>query len=104
MQKLSNTNVLDMTQLTTPKELRERYPRSEKASATVEQGRQEITDILDHKDHRLLVVVGPCSIHDIDLAKEYAERLLSLRKELASSLNIVTVSYTHLTLPTNREV
>ena len=79
--------------LTTPQELRERYPRSEKASATVEKGRQEITDILDHKDHRLLVVVGPCSIHDIDLAKEYANRLLSLRNELASSLNIVMRVY-----------
>jgi len=93
VQKLSNTNVLDMTQLTTPQQLRERYPRSGNASATVEKGRQEITDILDRKDHRLLVVIGPCSIHDIDLAKEYADRLLSLRKELASSLNIVMRVY-----------
>ncbi len=91
--KLSNTNVVDMTELTTPRALRDQYPRSEKATTTVEKGRQEIRDILDRKDERLLVVVGPCSIHDTDLAKEYARRLLPLREELSSSLNIVMRVY-----------
>ena len=82
-----------MTELTTPRALRDRYPRSDKATSTVEKGRQEIRDILDRKDERLLVVVGPCSIHDTDLAKEYASRLLPLREELSSSLNIVMRVY-----------
>lgn len=82
-----------MTELTTPRALKEQYPRSDKATATVEKGRQEIRDILDRRDERLLVVIGPCSIHDTDLAKDYASRLLPLREQLSSSLNIVMRVY-----------
>jgi len=78
-----------MNQLTTPAELRER----EAATATVEAGRREIENILDGTDQRLLVVVGPCSIHDVDLAKEYAKRLLPLRKALSATMNIVMRVY-----------
>jgi len=82
-----------MTPLTTPNELRERYPRSPAATSTVEAGRREIENILDGTDQRLLVVVGPCSIHDVDLAKEYAKRLLPLRKALSATMNIVMRVY-----------
>ena len=85
--KLSNTNVVSMTQLTTPEELRVQFPRTAAATATVEAGRQEIENILDGTDQRLLVVVGPCSIHDVDLAKDYAKRLLPLRKALSATMN-----------------
>ena len=56
---LSNTNILSEKKLVSPAELRQRYPRSEAASQTVEKGRGEINAILDHKDKRLLAVVGP---------------------------------------------
>ena len=52
--------------------LEEEMPMTEKASSTVHQTRMEIGDILHSKDHRLLVVVGPCSIHDTKAAREYA--------------------------------
>src|ERR1700745_1393749 len=55
--------------------LEEELPITEKASATVFKARNEIINILNGKDNRLLVVVGPCSIHDTDAAREYAELL-----------------------------
>ena len=93
MNKLTNTNVLDMTQLVTPGELSQRYPRSEKATTVVEGARRDVESILDKTDPRLLVVVGPCSIHDTDLAKDYAKRLLKLRSQLQDTLYIVMRVY-----------
>lgn len=90
---LSNTNILSTSALITPEELRQRYPRSEFATATVENGRAEIEAILDHRDDRLLAVVGPCSVHDITSAKEYANRLMELREELKDHIAIVMRVY-----------
>lgn len=90
---LSNTNIVSSTTLVTPQELKERYPRSETATATVEAGRAEVEAILDHRDPRLLVVVGPCSVHDLKAAKEYAERLIALREELKEHISIVMRVY-----------
>jgi len=90
---LTNTNILGSTALITPAELRERYPRSEFASSTVDAGRSEVEAILDQRDPRLLAVVGPCSIHDIKSAKEYAERLMTLREELKDQIAIVMRVY-----------
>ena len=90
---LSNTNIVSETTLITPAELRNRYPRSEHATRTIEQGRADVEAILDHKDPRLLVVAGPCSIHDIDAAKEYAQRLLTMRNKLRERMNIVMRVY-----------
>jgi len=63
------------------------------ATDTVEAGRAEIEAILEHRDDRLLVVVGPCSIHDVALAHDYAERLLKLRAQHADTLDIVMRVY-----------
>ncbi len=90
---LSNTNIVSATALITPDELRAQYPRSEFASATVEVGRAEVEAILDRKDDRLLAVVGPCSVHDVASAKEYAERLMTLREELKEHIAIVMRVY-----------
>ena len=90
---LSNTNILSEKKLVSPVELRQRYPRSEAASQTVEKGRAEINAILDHEDKRLLAVVGPCSIHDVKAAKEYANRLLELREAVADRINLVMRVY-----------
>ena len=68
-------------------------PCTERASATVAQARQSLHRILHGLDDRLAVVIGPCSIHDIDSAKEYAERLSLQRERLQGSLEIVMRVY-----------
>src|SRR5947207_12644339 len=73
--------------------LEEEMPITEKASLTVYQGRVEIADILHGKDDRLLVVVGPCSIHDTKAALEYAARLKTAIDELSADLRIVMRVY-----------
>src|SRR5215831_21042259 len=73
--------------------LDEEMPMTETASATVHQARTEISDILHGKDHRLLVIVGPCSIHDTKGAREYAERLKGVMGELSMDLRIVMRVY-----------
>lgn len=73
--------------------LEEELPLTEKASSTVFQARAEVTKILHGKDHRLLVVVGPCSIHDTKAAREYAGRLKEAIEELKKDLHIVMRVY-----------
>ncbi len=91
--ELYNTNVAAERILISPAELKRHLPNSERGDDTVWQARQTIKDILTGKDRRLLVVTGPCSIHDVDAAREYAERLQTLRDELADSLYIVMRIY-----------
>jgi 3-deoxy-7-phosphoheptulonate synthase len=73
--------------------LEEELPESENASATVFHARQEISDILAGKDRRLIVVVGPCSIHDTKAAREYAGLLKEAIDELSRYLCIVMRVY-----------
>ena len=68
-------------------------PISEQASELVAQTRQQIANILHGKDNRLLVIIGPCSIHDPKAALEYAQRLLPLRQKYAKELLIVMRAY-----------
>lgn len=90
---IDNLNVLAQELLPTPAEVKGRLPLSERARETVQQGRQVVEDILDGRDPRLLVVIGPCSIHDVEAAKDYARRLKALHDELADSLYIVMRVY-----------
>ncbi len=90
---LSNMNILSEKTLVSPHQLKQSYPRSEQATQTVEAGRTAVEAILDGHDKRLLVVVGPCSIHDVKAARDYAQRLLTLRKELADRLEVVMRVY-----------
>ena len=90
---LSNTNIVSESKLISPTELMNRYPRSESATQTIENGRTEIEAILDGTDTRLLAVVGPCSIHDIKGAKDYAQRLLALRNKISEHINLVMRVY-----------
>ena len=68
-------------------------PISEQAAELVAQTRQEIADLVHGKDNRLLVIIGPCSIHDPKAALEYAQRLLPLRQKYAKELLIVMRAY-----------
>ena len=90
---LDNVNVVAQDLLITPADLKQALPLSEAARQQVVRGRQAVRDILDHKDHRIIVVVGPCSIHNVDEAKEYAKRLKSLADEVADTLLVIMRVY-----------
>lgn len=91
--KLYNTNVAEERVLIAPAELKRHLPSTPAGEKVVWQARQTIRDILNRKDHRLLVVTGPCSIHDVDAAKEYARKLKVLHDELGETLFIVMRIY-----------
>ncbi|SNB55626.1 3-deoxy-D-arabinoheptulosonate-7-phosphate synthase [Marinobacter sp. es.042] len=91
--KLENLNVANQEALITPEALKKEMPLSDKAAETVSKGRQAIYDIMDGKDHRLFVVVGPCSIHDVEAARDYAARLKKLADEVSDTLLIVMRVY-----------
>lgn len=90
---VDNINVLAQELLPTPAEVKARLPLTEAARETVLRGRRTVENILDGTDHRLLLVVGPCSIHDVDAAKDYASRLKALHDELSENLFIVMRVY-----------
>ncbi len=91
--EVHNINVDSQGVLVTPEQLWEALPMSAAVSETVAQSRQVLWDILDRKDHRLFVVVGPCSIHDTEAALDYARRLKALADELDDTLYIVMRVY-----------
>lgn len=90
---VNNLNVLSQDLLPTPQQVKSALPLTEKAQATVLQGRETVRRILDREDPRLFVVIGPCSIHDIKAAKEYAERLKRLAEEVKDSLYLIMRVY-----------
>ncbi|ERP95229.1 phospho-2-dehydro-3-deoxyheptonate aldolase [Marinobacter sp. ES-1] len=91
--QLENLNVASQEPLITPEALKSELPLSDKAAETVANGRQAIYDIMDGKDHRLFIVVGPCSIHDVDAARDYANRLKKLADEVSDTLLLVMRVY-----------
>jgi 3-deoxy-7-phosphoheptulonate synthase len=88
-----NVNVVAQHVLLTPEEIKRRLPLTEQAEEIVLRGRNTVERILDRKDHRLLVVVGPCSIHDPRAALDYARRLKRLSDEVSDTLYIVMRVY-----------
>ena len=91
--RVDDLSVESIVPLLTPKELKQKRPISEEAIASVQEGRQTIRNILDHKDHRLFLVIGPCSIHDVEAAKEYAVRLKELSEKVSDTLYLVMRVY-----------
>jgi 3-deoxy-7-phosphoheptulonate synthase len=85
--------IREIKELAPPSHVLREFPESDRASETVFGSRQSIHRILTREDDRLLVVVGPCSIHDTTAAREYAGRLLEQRTRLNSSLEIVMRVY-----------
>ena len=92
-QAVENINIEAPEILITPAELKREIPLTDKARKTVTEGRQVIENILSGKDSRVLVVVGPCSIHDLEAAHEYALRLKKLADKVSDSLYIVMRVY-----------
>ncbi|MGB9626312.1 MAG: hypothetical protein ACPMAQ_15780, partial [Phycisphaerae bacterium] len=85
----SDVNVQETISLVSPREVCRDLPVTPKAHLTVVESRQSVKEILSGSDRRLLVIVGPCSVHDENAAMDYATRLAGLRRELKRRLCIV---------------
>jgi 3-deoxy-7-phosphoheptulonate synthase len=90
---VENVNVTSFQSMPTPEELHAQLPISERAAESVTRGREALRNILERKDHRLFVVVGPCSIHDPQAGLDYAQRLCALQEEVKDTLLLVMRVY-----------
>ena len=93
MKRTENLNIVDVFPLTSPKKLKEKLPVSENAADTVIQARNTIKRVLAGEERRLLMIVGPCSIHDPKAARDYALRLKKLAVEVSETILIVMRVY-----------
>ena len=93
MHQTDDLRIARIKELLPPVALLERFPLTAHAAAVVRQTRQDIHAILHDNDPRLLVVIGPCSIHDVKAANEYADRLLPLREKYREQLCLVMRVY-----------
>jgi len=91
--QIHNKNIESETTITSPINLKEKIPISNKVTANILTSRKTVDDIFSQKDPRLIVIVGPCSIHDINAAKEYALKLKSLQEEVKKSVYLVMRVY-----------
>jgi 3-deoxy-7-phosphoheptulonate synthase len=92
-ERLHNVNVASSELLPTPEQIKNELPVPPRAEETVFNGRRAIEAILDRRDPRLFVVVGPCSIHDPDAAREYARRLKALAQRVERTMLLVMRVY-----------
>ena len=90
---LENVNITSFDPMPSPGELHKRLPLSRTAAEIVVKGRAALRDILDRKDPRLFVIVGPCSIHDPVAGLDYADRLKALQAKVADTLLLVMRVY-----------
>jgi len=93
MIKTNNLKITAITPIIAPADLRQVFPMTEHAREFVSRSREKIKDIIQRRDRRLMVVVGPCSIHDPDAAVEYARRLADLSRRIDDQLFLVMRVY-----------
>ena len=93
MVRTNNLKVESLTPIIAPAELKQVFPLLEDAAEFVTRSREAIQNIIYNRDRRLMVVVGPCSIHDPDAAIDYARKLAKLSKEIDDQLFIVMRVY-----------
>ena len=91
--RIHNKNIESETVITSPIELKKTIPVSDKGKENILTSRKTVDNIFSGKDERLMVIVGPCSIHDIGAAKEYALKLKSLQEEVKESVYLVMRVY-----------
>jgi len=91
--QIHNTNIASEAVITSPNNLSKKLPITQKGKRNIMAGREVVSAILSGKDSRLMVIVGPCSIHNLEAAKEYALKLKTLSEELMESLYIVMRVY-----------
>lgn len=92
-QQVDDLNVEQQQTLLPPCQLKQEVPGTVRTQTVVSESRAAVRNILERRDHRLLVVVGPCSIHDVAAARDYAGRLAELAKEVQDSLFLVMRVY-----------
>ena len=93
LDQLQNINVASSDLLATPEEVKRRIPLTPRAADTVFNSREVVRAILERRDPRLFVVVGPCSIHDVTAAREYAHRLKQLATQVESTMLLIMRVY-----------
>ncbi len=90
---LENINITSFDAMPTPQDLHARLPLTDLAADVVNAGREALCRILERKDNRLFVVVGPCSIHDPVAGLDYARRLIALQEEVKDTMLLVMRVY-----------
>ncbi len=93
MNATSDLHVVETRPLVAPEVLHHELPLTERAAGTVLQARQRIQDILHRRDSRLLVIVGPCSVHDVEAARAYADAIAEVRRRHQDQLEVVMRVY-----------
>ncbi len=93
MLPVQDLNIINKEPLVSPKKLKEELPYSEEVNRLVTQSRKEIKDIITQKDDRMLLIIGPCSIHDEKAALEYASKLIPFREKMKEHFCIVMRVY-----------
>ena len=91
--KTNNLKITAITPIIAPADLRQVFPLSEKDRSFVSKSREQIKEIIQRRDRRLMVVVGPCSIHDTAAAIEYAGRLAELSRKVDDQLMLIMRVY-----------
>ncbi|CEP64783.1 3-deoxy-7-phosphoheptulonate synthase ARO4 LALA0_S13e02916g [Lachancea lanzarotensis] len=93
LEQAEDIRIVNLDPLVSPALLQSQIPATNKCLETVQKGRKEASEIITGKDDRVLVIVGPCSIHDLDAAQDYARRLKKISKELESDICIIMRAY-----------
>ncbi|KAH3903411.1 3-deoxy-7-phosphoheptulonate synthase ARO4 SCDLUD_001047 [Saccharomycodes ludwigii] len=91
--KIEDVRIIGYEPLISPALLQTEIPATKKSLETVQKGRKEASEIISGHDDRILVIIGPCSIHDLEAAQDYATRLKKLSDELSKDLLIVMRAY-----------
>ena len=93
MELTDNLNIIQFRPLTTPEKLKTEFPETEAAAHLVAQSRRQVEQILRREDKRLVVITGPCSLHDETATLDYARRLLKAQKGCSEQILIVMRAY-----------
>ncbi|MBC8441345.1 MAG: 3-deoxy-7-phosphoheptulonate synthase [Deltaproteobacteria bacterium] len=93
MKQTYDINVKEFKPLISPVSIKKELPITDAVAKTVIDGRRDVENILQKKDGRLLVIAGPCSIHDIDAALEYAHKMKELREEVKEKIDLIMRVY-----------
>lgn len=91
--ELDDLRIREIKPLSPPADILSEIPRSGPATRTVAEARRALQEIIHRRDNRLTVIIGPCSIHDPEAARDYAARLAALRQRFGNRLEIVMRTY-----------
>ena len=93
MTNITNINIRELSNLPSPEFYQKKYPSSEQQTSLIKESRKTIENIIEGKDSRLLLLMGPCSIHDTKAGIEYAEKLKELADKVSKNIYIVMRVY-----------